>query len=59
MTTKPVFAYFSTGCAHAPHHVAETWSKKYKGKFDEGWDRLREETLLGRRPSVSSRRRPS
>ena len=37
--------YFSTGCSHAPHHVAETWSKKYKGKFDQGWDRLREETF--------------
>ena len=43
--TKPFFIYFSTGCAHAPHHVAETWSKKYKGKFDQGWDRLREETF--------------
>ncbi len=31
--------------AHAPHHVAETWSKKYKGKFDQGWDRFREETF--------------
>ena len=37
--------YFSTGCSHAPHHVAEKWSKKYKGKFDQGWDRLREETF--------------
>ena len=42
---KPFFAYFSTGCSHAPHHVAETWAKKYKGKFDQGWDRLREETF--------------
>ncbi len=42
---KPFFAYFSTGCSHAPHHVSEQWSKKYKGKFDQGWDRLREETF--------------
>ena len=42
---KPFFAYFSTGCSHAPHHVAETWAAKYKGKFDQGWDRLREETF--------------
>ncbi len=42
---KPFFMYFSTGCSHAPHHVAEKWSKKYKGKFDQGWDRLREETF--------------
>jgi arylsulfatase A-like enzyme len=42
---KPFFAYFSTGCSHAPHHVAEAWAAKYKGKFDQGWDRLREETF--------------
>jgi len=40
---KPFFAYFSTGCSHAPHHVAPEWADKYKGKFDQGWDRLREE----------------
>ena len=43
--TKPFFIYFSTGCAHAPHHVAEAWSEKYRGRFDQGWDRLREETF--------------
>ena len=42
---KPFFAYFSTGCSHAPHHVAQQWADKYKGKFDQGWDRLREETF--------------
>ena len=42
---KPWFAYFSTGCSHAPHHVPPEWSDKYKGKFDQGWDRLREETF--------------
>ena len=42
---KPFFAYFSTGCSHAPHHVAKQWADKYKGKFDQGWDKLREETL--------------
>ena len=42
---KPFFAYFSTGCSHAPHHVAESWAAKYKGQFDQGWDRLREETF--------------
>jgi arylsulfatase A-like enzyme len=41
--SKPFFAYFSTGCSHAPHHVAPEWADKYKGKFDQGWDRLREE----------------
>ena len=43
--TKPWFIYYSTGCAHAPHHVAMEWSGKYRGKFDHGWDVLREETF--------------
>ena len=43
--TKPFFAYFSTGCSHAPHHVADTWADKYKGRFDQGWDRIREEVF--------------
>jgi arylsulfatase A-like enzyme len=42
---KPFFAYFSTGCSHAPHHVAKAWADKYKGAFDQGWDQLREETF--------------
>ncbi len=42
---KPFFMYFSTGCSHAPHHVAQTWAEKYKGKFDQGWDELRKETF--------------
>ena len=43
--SKPWFAYFSTGCSHAPHHVPKEWADKYKGKFDQGWDKLREETF--------------
>ncbi len=42
---KPWFVYYSTGCAHAPHQVAVEWSEKYRGKFDQGWDVLREETF--------------
>jgi arylsulfatase len=42
---KPFFAYFSTGCSHAPHHVSEEWAAKYKGRFDQGWEELREETF--------------
>ena len=42
---KPFFAYYATGCSHAPHHVAREWADKYKGKFDQGWDKLREETF--------------
>ncbi|MET3650640.1 arylsulfatase [Dyella japonica] len=42
---KPFFIYFAPGATHAPHHVSPEWIAKYKGKFDEGWDKLREETL--------------
>ena len=42
---KPWFAYYSTGCAHAPHHVPKQWSDKYKGTFDAGWDVYRERTF--------------
>ncbi len=42
---KPWFLYYSTGCSHAPHHVAREWADRYKGRFDQGWDRLREEIL--------------
>ena len=40
---KPWFIYYSTGCSHAPHQVAVEWSERYRGKFDQGWDVLREE----------------
>ncbi|HEY8337941.1 MAG TPA: arylsulfatase [Tardiphaga sp.] len=42
---KPFFIYFAPGATHAPHHVPKQWIAKYKGKFDQGWDKLREETL--------------
>ena len=42
---KPFFVYFAPGATHAPHHVPKEWADKYKGKFDAGWDALREETI--------------
>ena len=45
MGDKPFFVYFAPGATHAPHHVTEEWSAKYKGQFEQGWDELREETL--------------
>ncbi len=42
---KPFFTYFATGGTHAPHHVPKEWIAKYKGKFDGGWDKYREETF--------------
>lgn len=43
MPDKPFFVYFAPGATHAPHHVPQEWADKYKGKFDQGWDKLREE----------------
>ncbi len=45
MADKPFFMYFAPGATHAPHHVPKEWADKYKGKFDQGWDKLREETF--------------
>jgi arylsulfatase len=45
MADKPFFAYFAPGATHAPHHVPKAWADKYKGNFDQGWDKLREETF--------------
>lgn len=45
MADKPFFMYFAPGACHAPHHVPKEWADKYKGKFDQGWDKLREESL--------------
>ncbi|AYH42915.1 arylsulfatase [Azoarcus sp. DN11] len=42
---KPWFLYFAPGATHAPHHVPPEWIAKYRGKFDQGWDKLREETF--------------
>jgi len=42
---RPFFVYFATGATHAPHHVPQEWIDKYEGKFDQGWDKYREETL--------------
>jgi arylsulfatase len=40
---KPFFLYFATGATHTPHQVPKEWVDKYKGKFDRGWDKEREE----------------
>ena len=45
MPDKPFFIYFAPGATHAPHHVPKDWIDKYKGKFDGGWDKQREETF--------------
>jgi arylsulfatase A-like enzyme len=45
MADKPFFVYYAPGATHAPHHVPTEWSDRYKGRFDQGWDALRERTF--------------
>jgi arylsulfatase A-like enzyme len=42
---KPFFMYWAPGAAHGPHQVMKEWADKYKGKFDDGWDKYRERTF--------------
>jgi arylsulfatase A-like enzyme len=42
---RPFFIYFAPGATHAPHHVPQAWIDKFKGQFDQGWDKYREETF--------------
>ncbi len=42
---RPWVQYYAPGTAHAPHHAPKEWIAKFKGKFDQGWDKLREETF--------------
>ena len=49
MPDKPFFLYFAPGATHAPHHVPAEWSDRYRGRFDPGWDALREDTIVRQR----------
>ena len=40
---KPFFAYYATAAGHAPQQATPEWIAKYKGRFDQGWDKMREE----------------
>ena len=42
---RPFFLYYAPGATHAPHHVPQAWIDKFKGQFDQGWDKYREETF--------------
>jgi arylsulfatase len=42
---KPFFAYVATAATHSPHHAPKEWIDKFKGQFDQGWDRYREMTF--------------
>ncbi len=42
---KPFFLYFAPGAVHAPHQAPAEWIERYAGRFDDGWESLREETF--------------
>jgi arylsulfatase len=46
---KPFFLYYAPGATHAPHQVDKYWSDQYKGKFDQGWDVVREQILANQK----------
>jgi arylsulfatase len=48
---EPFFAYYATGGTHAPHHAPKEWIDKFKGQFDQGWDKVREETIARQKKS--------
>ena len=51
---KPFLMYWAPGAAHGPHHIFKAWADKYKGRFDDGWDAMRERISRARRSSVGS-----
>jgi arylsulfatase len=42
---KPFFVYYAPGTSHSPHHAPKDWIARFKGRFDQGWDKVREETF--------------
>jgi len=42
---RPFFMYFCPGANHAPHQPPKEWADKYKGKFDMGYEKIRETIL--------------
>ncbi|MGE4430358.1 MAG: arylsulfatase [Sphingobium sp.] len=42
---KPFFLYYATGSTHAPHQAPPEWLARFRGKFDQGWDAMREESF--------------
>jgi arylsulfatase A-like enzyme len=43
--SQPFFAYLAPGAIHSPHQAPADWIAKFRGKFDQGWDKLRAETF--------------
>lgn len=42
---RPFYLYWATGAVHSPHHATQEWLDKYRGRFDMGWDKYREQVL--------------
>jgi len=42
---KPFFLYYAPGAAHSPHHAPREWIEKFRGRFDMGYEAIREQTL--------------
>ena len=42
---QPFFLYWAPGASHGPHHIGKEWADKYAGKFDAGWDAMREQVF--------------
>ncbi|MDB5725177.1 MAG: sulfatase family protein [Novosphingobium sp.] len=42
---RPFFLYYASAAAHTPHHAPKEWLLKFRGKFDQGWDEMREQTF--------------
>jgi arylsulfatase len=43
---KPFLLYYAPGTSHSPHHAPADWIARFRGKFDKGWDKMREESLV-------------
>ena len=54
---QPFFAYYAPGATHAPHHPPKEWIAKFKGQFDQGWDKVREETFARQKATGRRARR--
>jgi arylsulfatase len=42
---RPFFVYWTPAATHAPHHVPGHWADRYRGRFDDGWDAVRDRTF--------------
>lgn len=56
---KPYFTYFAPGAVHAPLHAPKEWIDKFKGKFDMGWDKYREEVFARQKKWASFHKTPN